>query len=208
METPLEPQLLNRNRHLPESAPLRPSPNMSLDLEKHLTFYGAYHHNSVNVAIHMVCVPLILVSAFCMLPPWLTVPYLDLNLGTIAALLYAGLYILLEPVAGFVLAAFCVGSTAFANHMRVEDPKNTFQIALVVHIVSWIAQFIGHGAFEGRAPALLDNLIQAVFLAPMFVWLEVLFKLGYRKELQTRVEKQVQVEIAKFKAQSKNGKAQ
>ncbi|PHH89492.1 hypothetical protein CDD83_5957 [Cordyceps sp. RAO-2017] len=189
---------------------------MSLDLERHLTFYGAYHHNSVNVAIHMVCVPLILVSGFCMAtytgtlihtPPWLTVPHLDLNLGTIAAVVYACLYVLLEPVAGFVLAAFCVGSTALANHMRVEDPQTTFRTALFVHIISWVAQFVGHGAFEGRAPALLDNLVQAVFLAPMFVWLEILFKLGYRRELQSRVEKGVQEEIAKFKAQSKNGKA-
>ena len=133
-------------------------------------------------------------------------PYLDLNLGTIAALLYAALYVLLEPVAGFVLAAFCVGSVAFANHLRVEDPKMTFQAALVVHVVCWIAQFVGHGAFEGRAPALFDNLVQALFLAPMFVWLELLFKLGYRKELQIRVDKRVQVEIAKFKAESKNGK--
>jgi len=61
---------------------------MSLDLEHHLTFvspaqayilspyvktlaniffqYGAYHHNSVNIAIHMVCVPLILISGFCL----------------------------------------------------------------------------------------------------------------------------------------------
>lgn len=83
----------------------------------------------------------------------------------------------------------------------------TFQVALGVHVVSWIAQFIGHGAFEGRAPALMDNLVQAIFLAPMFVWLEMLFKLGYRRELQARVEKAVLKEIAKFKSESKNGKA-
>ncbi|KJZ76604.1 hypothetical protein HIM_03940 [Hirsutella minnesotensis 3608] len=190
---------------------------MSLDLERHLIFYGAYHHNSVNVAIHMVCVPAILVSAFCMAtytgtliqtPSWLTVRYLDLNLGTILALLYASLYILLEPVAGFVLAAFCIGSTAFANHLRLMNSQATFQYALATQIVCWIAQFIGHGAFERRAPALLDNLIQAVFLAPMFVWLEILFKLGYRRELQSRVEKRVQEEVTKFRSQAKNGKAQ
>ncbi|RDA93099.1 hypothetical protein CP533_4124 [Ophiocordyceps camponoti-saundersi (nom. inval.)] len=190
---------------------------MSLDLEKHLTFYGAYHHNSVNVAIHMVCVPLILVSAFCLAtytgtliqtPPWLTVTNLELNLGTIAAIVYASLYFLLEPVAGFVLAGFCIGSAAFANHLRSEAPQTTFRAALILHVVCWIAQFVGHGKFEGRAPALLDNLIQAIFLAPMFVWLELLFKLGYRKELQSRVEKAVQLEIAKFRSsQSKNGKA-
>jgi uncharacterized membrane protein YGL010W len=141
-------------------------------------------------------------------PTWLSVPYLDLNLGTIAALVYTALYLLLEPVAGFVLAAFCLAGTAYSNYLRTEDPTTTFQIALGSHIVAWIAQFIGHGAFEGRAPALIDNLVQAVFLAPLFVWLEVLFMLGYRPELQTRVEKRVQQEIAKFKAASKNGKAQ
>lgn len=142
------------------------------------------------------------------LPSWLTVPYLDLNFGTIAAVVYSGLYLLLEPVAGFALAGFCLGSTAYVNYMRSQDSELTLQICLGIHIVSWILQFIGHGAFEGRAPALLDNLIQAIFLAPMFVWLELLFKLGYRPELQARVEKAVQQEIAKFKADSKNGKAQ
>lgn len=140
-------------------------------------------------------------------PGWLTMPYLDLNLGTIAAFLYASLYLLLEPVAGFVLAAFCLGSTAFVNACHLRDPTLTFQVALGVHVVSWIAQFVGHGVFEGRAPALVDNFVQAVFLAPMFVWLEMLFKLGYRRELQGRVEKAVLAELAKFKTASKNGKA-
>lgn len=31
--------------------------------------YGAYHHNSVNVAIHMICVPLLLVSGFALVCP-------------------------------------------------------------------------------------------------------------------------------------------
>ncbi|KAF3007196.1 hypothetical protein E8E14_005420 [Neopestalotiopsis sp. 37M] len=192
---------------------------MSLNLEKQLTFYGAYHHNALNVAIHMTCVPLILVSGFCMaantgtlipLPDALTVPYLDLNLGTIAALAYAVLYILLEPVAGTALGALCLGATAFANKALLENPTQTNQIAIATHIVSWLLQFVGHGVFEGRAPALLDNIVQALFLAPLFVWLELLFKFGYRRELQNRVEKAVQVEIAKFRAQKalKNGKAQ
>ncbi|KAG8421662.1 hypothetical protein J3458_003521 [Metarhizium acridum] len=189
---------------------------MSLDLEHHLTFYGAYHHNSVNKVIHIICVPIILISAFCMAtysgtliqtPSWLSVPYLDLNLGTIAALMYTALYLLLEPVAGFVLAGFCLAGTAYSNYLKAENPATTFQIALGCHLVAWIVQFVGHGAYEGRAPALLDNLLQAIFLAPLFVWLEVLFKLGYRPELQARVDKRVQQEIAKFKAASKNGKA-
>ena len=45
--------------------------------------------------------------------------------------------------------------------------------------------------FEGRAPALLDNLVQAFLQAPFFVWLELLFKVGYRKELQEELRKEV-----------------
>ncbi|KAK1757691.1 hypothetical protein QBC47DRAFT_376748 [Echria macrotheca] len=182
---------------------------MSLDLEKHLTFYGAYHHNTVNVVIHMMCVPLILFSAFEIastsgplftLPSWLQIPYLDPNLGTFAALLYGALYVLLEPVAGTALALICLGATATANYLRIHSSAPVTQISIGIHVVSWLLQFIGHGKFEGRAPALLDNLFQAIFLAPLFVWLEFLFMIGYRAELKKRVDKAVEVEIAKFRA--------
>ena len=82
-----------------------------------------------------------------------------------------------------------------------------------VFIVSWIAQFIGHGVYEGRAPALLDNLMQALVLAPFFVFMEALFKFGYRPELQKRVNDAVEKEVKKFKDEkntngtTKNGKA-
>lgn len=52
--------------------------------------------------------------------------------------------------------------------------------------------------FEGRAPALLDNLVQALFLAPFFVWMEILFACGYRPELQSRVEDAVEKEVEKY----------
>lgn len=108
---------------------------------------------------------------------------------------------LLEPVAGTALAVICVASNAFTNSLRAEYSTLVNQVAIGVHVVSWLLQFLGHGAFEGRAPALLDNLVQAIFLAPLFVWLEFLFKFGYRQELQARVEKKVQIEIAKFQEQ-------
>lgn len=54
--------------------------------------------------------------------------------------------------------------------------------------------------FEGRAPALLDNLVQALFLAPFFVWMEVLFWFGYRPELKARLDRAVEREIEKYRA--------
>lgn len=128
-------------------------------------------------------------------------------------MLYSGFYILLEPVAGTVLLPILMGWTAFSNHLTTSHGQSINSIAVAVEIVAWIAQFIGHGAFEGRAPALLDNLTQAMVLAPFFVFMEVLFKFGYRPELQKRVNDAVEKEIKKVKAEqaakvaAKNGKA-
>jgi uncharacterized membrane protein YGL010W len=81
-----------------------------------------------------------------------------------------------------------------ANKTKVNS------IAVGIHLVSWILQFIGHGKYEGRRPALLDNLVQALFLAPLFVWYECLFKLGFYGELRKSVEEGIEIEIAKLKA--------
>jgi uncharacterized membrane protein YGL010W len=184
---------------------------MSLHLEKQLTFYGAYHHNPVNIGIHITCVPIILLTSLLLasnspnlpLPEWLTVPNLPVNLGTVSAFLYSGLYVLMEPVAGSLVFPLIMGGTAYSNHLIGKYGSTANKWAIGINIVAWIAQFVGHGKFEGRAPALLDNLVQALFLAPFFVWMEILFFFGYRPELKSRVEKSVQEEIKKFKDTNK-----
>ena len=128
------------------------------------------------------------------------VPNLPPNLGTIAGAVYSTLYILMEPVAGGILAPLIMGGTAYANHLTSTYGMTANYWALGLHVFAWLAQFLGHGVFEGRAPALLDNLVQALFLAPFFVWLEVLFSFGYRPELKSRLDKAVSQDIAKFKA--------
>lgn len=100
-----------------------------------------------------------------------------------------------------MLAPLLLGATAYSNHLTSAYGMKANYIAIGVHLFSWIAQFIGHGVYEGRAPALLDNLVQAIFLAPFFVWLEVLFALGYRPELKSRLNKSVQAELTKLKAE-------
>ncbi|RMZ83461.1 hypothetical protein DV737_g1631, partial [Chaetothyriales sp. CBS 132003] len=164
----------------------------------------------VNIAIHITCVPVILLTAILLctntgplypLPEYLQVPYLPPNLGVIVSLVYAVLYILLEPVAGGLLSVLLLTGTAYVNHLAGKYGMTANYWALGIHVASWIAQFIGHGKFEGRAPALLDNLFQAFFLAPLFVWLEILFAFGYRPELRHRVEKMVEQDIANFRSE-------
>lgn len=55
-----------------------------------------------------------------------------------------------------------------------------FWFWLGVQVFGWITQFVGHGVFEQRAPAILTNLL-FLFLAPFFVAFEVLnMVFGYK----------------------------
>lgn len=111
----------------------------------------------------------------------------------------------MEPVAGGLLAPMLLGGTAYSNYLTTTYGATANYWALGVFIASWIAQFVGHGVFERRAPALLDNLVQALFLAPFFVWMEILFALGYRPELNARVDGAVMKEIEKYHKSKQHG---
>jgi uncharacterized membrane protein YGL010W len=50
----------------------------------------------------------------------------------------------------------------------------------------WIVQLVGH-KFEGRKPALADNLFQ-IFIAPIFLCAELFFALGYKPKLHAAVQ--------------------
>ncbi|KAI8933167.1 hypothetical protein NX059_009808 [Plenodomus lindquistii] len=185
------------------------------DLKKNLIFYGAYHRNPTNIAIHISCVPILLATGFIFgtntpslplrAPALLSRLNLPLNLGTLAAATYSTLYLLLSPnIAGLTATPLIMGAAALANRcMSRYNATKVNSIAIGVHVVSWILQFVGHGKFEGRKPALLDNLVQALFLAPLFVWYEVLFKMGFYRDLQREVEVGVEGEVARLKGKGK-----
>jgi uncharacterized membrane protein YGL010W len=105
----------------------------------------------------------------------------------------------MEPVAGAMLFPLILGGTAYSNYLLSVYGATTNWWAGGINVVAWILQFVGHGKFEGRAPALMDNLVQALFLAPFFVWFEVLFFLGYRPELKSRLNKAIEEEIKKLR---------
>jgi uncharacterized membrane protein YGL010W len=56
----------------------------------------------------------------------------------------------------------------------------------VLFVGGWILQLVGH-VFEGRKPALTDNLFQ-VFVAPIFLCAELFFALGYKPRLHAELQ--------------------
>ncbi|KAG8872929.1 hypothetical protein FRB97_007157 [Tulasnella sp. 331] len=182
----------------------------ALDVEKQLIFYGAYHSNPYNVAIHILCVPLLVWSALVFLAatsvpqafPILTYSFnpcfaLEFNWALLFASTYNIYYIVLEPVAGLLyvpqMTALLLSATAFARR------SDAIKVAAYTHLFSCAMQFVGHGIAEKRAPALSDNVLGAAVLAPFFVHLEILFSLGYNKPLHRTVVKGSKVEIAMFR---------
>ncbi|CAE6391707.1 unnamed protein product [Rhizoctonia solani] len=185
-------------------------PSKLFDVDHQLAFYGAYHSNKVNIAIHIVCVPIIMWTfqvflAQQSLPSFIPAfsyqinDYLSLesNWTVLLNVIYLAYYYALEPVGAllytpqFVLS--CLSATAYSHR------EDALKIAGSLHAFSWIMQFIGHGAAEGRAPALLDNLLGAVVLAPFFVHLEMLFAIGYNPGLHKRVQNGAGKAIAQFR---------
>lgn len=200
-------------------------PGINLNLLDQLAFYGAYHANRWNQLIHFVGVPTIvwtvavwLAYSGALIPgslytPWLDIiPENDMNLkrflhpnGALALILaYAVFYVCLDIVAGLTWAA-CMGlpiwisATAFCSLV-----PSAWSWAIPIQLLSWYLQIHpGHMILEKRRPALLDNLVQAFLLAPLFVWFELLFLLGYRPKLQRELKNRVGKDIAAWKRSKK-----
>ncbi|CCG82446.1 Putative uncharacterized protein [Taphrina deformans PYCC 5710] len=170
-----------------------------LNLEHQMPFYGAYHTNSTNVSIHMIFVPVILYTVFIFLSN--TGPLIDQHSGiwpsffpesnaaALLALLTIPGYVVMQPSAGLLAAPVILAMVTSARYLTQTFGASANWYGGAIHVLSWVMQFVGHGVYEGRKPALLDNIFQAFYLAPFFVFLEILFSLGWNKELQQKLGK-------------------
>ena len=191
-------------------------------LKRSFVFYGSYHNDPTNQLIHIVFVWTILWTAFTMLAftPSL-LPGLNLQLGflptgtsflpnwnLVACAVYFFWYLVVEPegYAGYLCCMFVLLGYVASTLLFHTFGADAFTWALRVHIVSWLAQFVGHGIFEGRSPALLHNLFQAFAMAPLFVVMEVLFKFGYRPDFQAACQIDIDKQLKQWATEKKKAK--
>jgi len=173
-------------------------------VEKQFVFYASYHNSFPNQLIHFCFVWPILVTAIMFLT-WVTcatvaVAGCTVHLPSLAfALVYAVYYLCLERPVGVAAAVFVMLAWASAEVLKRDHGLHLAPVVFGVHLASWVAQFVGHGVFEGRAPALLDNLAQSFFMAPLFVLLEALSWCGYKRVLFADMKGRVRRNIDIFK---------
>ncbi len=150
-------------------------------LDEQMSIYAAYHRNRWNKLTHFVGVPAIIFA--------ILIPMARLDFG--AGVNLARVFVVVVLIYYFVLDAPLALVTTVVVAALLYAAEQVAAIAGWVWFAAffaggWIFQLAGH-AFEGRKPALADNLFQ-IFVAPIFLMAEVFFALGLKRELLEKVE--------------------
>ena len=166
-------------------------------IEDQMSVYAAYHQDGRNKATHFIGVPAIMLSLFIPLS-WIR---FEIGLGNItisaamvfAAVVLAYYFVLDVPLA---LAMFVVTSALVWGGQQIAalGAVQGWIWFVLLFVGGWILQLVGH-VFEGRKPALADNLFQ-IFVAPIFLAAEVFFALGYKPQLHQKVQQKAQLSRA------------
>jgi uncharacterized membrane protein YGL010W len=120
--------------------------------------YAESHRHPVNEVIHFICVPVIMwtfLGLFWSLSPFIAVAV------CVAALIY---YFKLSMNLGLgmvVLSAIMLGL------LYVMPAGWVLPTSLIVFVIAWIGQFIGH-YLEGKKPSFFDDL-RFLLIGPLFV---------------------------------------
>ena len=164
-------------------------------LEDQMSVYAAYHQDARNKATHFVGVPVIMLSLFIPLA-WLRVEIAGFTIT--AAMAFAALvlayYFVLDLALGLAMLIVTGALVWLGQTIAAQGAMQGWSWFAALFVGGWILQLVGH-AFEGRRPALADNLFQ-IFVAPIFLAAEVFFALGYKPALRRRVEERAQLSRA------------
>ncbi len=136
-----------------------------------------------NKATHFIGVPVIVLSLMIPLS-WLRVEAVSAALVVTAALL--AYYLALDIWLGLAMCVVMGALLWVAQLIADQGTLAGWTWFAALFVGGWILQLVGH-VFEGRKPALADNLFQ-IFVAPIFLCAELFFALGYKPRLHAAVQ--------------------
>jgi len=156
-----------------------------------LTGYAASHQHPVNIFVHMIGIPTIMLGILIPLS-WMTIAVDDFSF-TPAHLVVLGFflfYLTLDALFAVVFLVFGFGLTVLASLIAMLPMSTSGTIAAVAFFGGYAAQFVGH-AVEKSMPVLVKHPIQANLAAPFFTVVELFKILGLRDELFNEVQRQI-----------------
>jgi uncharacterized membrane protein YGL010W len=159
-------------------------------LVEQMSVYAAYHKDATNRAIHFLFVPLIIWSAMGLLVQLGSWPLgaLEVTAAHVIAVALLAYYLYLDFPLGVAMVFLFTVMLVTVLQVQEAMGAQAWMLFTAVFVGSWIAQLVGHAAFEHRKPALADNVLQ-VFVAPIFVMAEWAFSLGLRRQLHDEVQR-------------------
>ncbi|WP_369930960.1 DUF962 domain-containing protein [Xanthomonas sp. NCPPB 2632] len=142
--------------------------------------YGRDHQNETNQLIHWICVPAItwsVVALFWLLPVpgWLGRPGLWAVLAMFLAFCFY-FYRLSRKIGLAMAAAFIILALVTDSLYRSIGSSGLLWSAIVVFVVAWVGQFIGH-RIEGKRPSFLTDL-QYLLIGPAWLMSKALSRFG------------------------------
>ena len=160
-----------------------------------LVGYAASHRHPLNIAVHMIGIPTIMLGVFIPLT-WVGIDFgaFSVNLAHLVLLGFFLFYLTLDRLfaVAFLIFAFSVAQLAA---MIGDLPTRTAAIiAAAAFFGGYAAQFVGH-AVEKSVPVLIKHPIQANLAAPFFTIVEMFKILGLRDELFKRVQHEIEHEL-------------
>jgi uncharacterized membrane protein YGL010W len=158
-------------------------------LDQHLIKYALYHRDERNILTHFVGVPLIVFAVIGLLYfPLMSVNTLLITPALVIAILAMLFYLALDIKLGLLMSGLYLlglwGVDSIFESMNAQT-ASFYGLFTGLFVIGWIIQFIGH-YYEGKKPAFVDDLI-GLLVGPLFVVVELLFKLGLLKSLEARI---------------------
>ncbi len=141
-----------------------------------LDVYGESHQNPINKTIHWICIPWIMISVlglFATIPSPFDNPWM--NWATGAVLLAVGYYTMISIPLAIGMAAVSTIMLGIVQGLA-GLPIPLWLSSLVIFVVAWIFQFIGH-TIEGKKPSFFEDL-QFLLIGPMWLLATLYRKAG------------------------------
>ena len=152
-----------------------------------LVGYSGSHQHPINIAFHLIGIPVIMLGIFIPLS-WISFNILGIPI-TLAHLTVVGFflfYITLDTLFALVFLVIGIIIAQFSSAIGLQPTSGS--IALIAFFGGYVLQFVGH-AIEKTIPVLIRHPIQAHLAAPFFVIVEIFGLLHLREELFLKVNK-------------------
>ncbi|MEQ8736635.1 MAG: DUF962 domain-containing protein [Rhodospirillaceae bacterium] len=153
-----------------------------------MAMYTAYHQDTRNCATHFFGVPLIVFSiliAFSFIS-FGQIGSINVTLAVVFLAFVMLVYLVAVPMMGIVATVIHIPMLWYAESLAQGEAGFAWVVTGSCFVSGWVLQLIGH-MFEGRRPALTDNILQ-IFMAPGFLVVEGLFACGLLSNLRDNLK--------------------